>query len=71
MNIRSKLGKSGWDFSVEDCNRLWGEDEKGIFHSVLLTPTEKWIAKEMYECGIHKGKNIIRGQIKDILKISI
>jgi len=69
MNIRSKIGKKGWDFCVY-AGQICVENPKGYNYESDLTKAEKLVYERAYQEGFYAGQHEIRHGIKDLLGIT-
>jgi hypothetical protein len=66
MNIRSMIGKKGWDFSIHD-DELGAESPRGDWSFIPMTKTEKEIYKIAFKKGYIAGVDETRKKIKEAL----
>ena len=64
MNIRSKVGKRGWDFSIIR-DRLVVEDLGGRCRDAKLTKTEKLVHDLGYQSGYQAGQASIKNRLRE------
>jgi hypothetical protein len=69
-NIRSCIGKEGYDFSVIDGEQLGCEDKEGYYHSTQMTKAEIEIYKIGYEQGKYEAIQTFQDKVKDLFGIN-
>jgi len=68
MNLRSKIGKKGWDFEIA-CGQLCASDPEGYHHESNMTKSESMIYQLGVDDGYINGTSKIINEIKGTLRI--
>jgi hypothetical protein len=69
MNIRTWIGKEGYDFSIIYGELLGCEDKEGYYHSTKMTKTEVEIYKIGYEQGKYEATQTFQDKVKELFGI--